>query len=229
MSRSGVVLLLLSMIVAIPAAAADPEWTIDPPAGWRADAAAGQQMRDQIRASKVSMDQLEVQVWRSGTPGAGLIVQRYVEKLGRATDPRREIDELDRGMVHGVFNANPADTSQQVVGDMVIRDVQADTLRGANVHARMVRRYQPAKDGLHVLMTMCTSTTDLAPCAAALDSVHFTVADPIPLAGDRAYRAGYYVGRLILPIIGCVIALIWLMRRRARRRLSGDSPTQPRR
>ena len=224
MVRFGIVILLLSMMIpARPAAAGTSEWAIDPPAGWRADADTAKTTHDQLIASKLPFDQLEVQVWHPEVPGAGLIVLHYMDKLDASVDLQNHIDHLDHGLLHGAFNATPTDAAQQVAGSMVVRDARVDRMGDLDVHARMVRRYQPARDGLHVLITICTTSDDLAPCVAPLDSVRFTVADPIPLEGERPDGTSYFISKSVTAIGGLLIVLLWLKHRMAR-----ASPPRPR-
>lgn len=211
------------------AASGATEWSIDPPAGWHEDAAAARMIRQKLDEAGARFAKADFHVWVPAVKGVGLTLQWYV--LDADGTSERQIDEYDRGMVSGFAHESTLDNRpQQIVGSMVIRDVRVEQLRGLAVQARMVRRYQPAADGLHVLIAMCTATADIAPCNAAIDGIRFTVPDAEPLragAGrehDAAYRAGYVIGKVALPVLALWILYRIVRRGRRKREVTAAAP-----
>ncbi|HEX8114359.1 MAG TPA: hypothetical protein VF516_41800 [Kofleriaceae bacterium] len=195
------------------------EWTIDPPAGWQEDAATERQLRDQMTAQKkIKFQGIEIRKWSPAVEDGMLLVQWFVLPIDGNIE--RQIDAFDRGMVKGFAqSATTPDGSRKVVGSMVIRDVRVDRLRGTDIQAHMVRRYQPASDGLHVLITVCDVTSDPALCDAALDGAQFTVPDPISLDGwtdAQVYRLAEVFGMLFG--IAAMLLVLYVLRRRSRAR-----------
>lgn len=219
---------LAATALASPIVGKSKEWTIDPPAGWQEDAAAASKGRDRMAAQKVlKLQGIEARVWGPAEPGTALIVQWFV--LPIEDDIEHQIDVLDRGMVQGFAKSSIAvDRSRQVVGSLVIRDVRIDRLHGADAKAHMVRRYQPASDGLHVLNTVCIVTSDPAPCEAALNGVQFTVSNPISLHDsiNAAYRLGQASGGLIV-FAAPILLVLYLVRRRSRARAAVKAAAPP--
>jgi hypothetical protein len=200
--------------VASPVLGKSKEWTIELPTGWREDDATASKARAQVTARKLRIQDFEIRVWRPEARGAALLVQWYTLPVTGTFE--HAIDEFDRGVLDEIAPSSTAqDQSRQVVGSMVIRDIQLDQMGAMKIRIHMVRRYQPAKDGLHVLATMCMGGSPA--CDAALDGVQFTVRDPVSLQASGhtdAYRIGQAIGSLFL--VGLLVLLLIAIRSMSR-------------
>jgi hypothetical protein len=218
---------LASTALASPVRGPSKEWTIEPPAGWQENADLTSKARDQLNSSRIKPQEIEVRVWNPPGRDEILVIQRCVLPIdGNIED---QIDTFDRGVVKAFAKSSIAvDRSRKVVGSMVLRDVRIDRLQGTDDTRRMVRRYQPAADGLHVLVAMCRVALDPAPCDAALDGVQFTVSNPISLheSSDAAYQLGRATGALII-VLAPLLVLYYLVRRRLRARAAAVKAAGP--
>lgn len=177
--------------------------------------------RDQLTSHKIKPQGIEVRLWSPPGRGEVLLIQWVVLPIDGNIE--HEIDTFDREAVKGFAKSSIAvDRSRKVVGSMVIRDVRIDRLNGTDVTGHMVRRYQPAVDGLHVLITTCGGMADLAPCDAALEGVRFTVSNPISLhdSMDAAYQLG-------IVVLAPLLVLYYLVRRRSRARAAAVKAAVP--
>jgi hypothetical protein len=197
------------------AAAADDEWRIDPPPGWRRNPA----LEDKFaRARPTRSLRTALQLWVAADLRGMLMVDWFVVDAGQR--PTREvIDLLDSTTLNGGNATDRKDVPERTIGTMIVRD---STGISAGAPARQLRYYQPASDGLHAVTAMCTAT-DMALCHAALDSLRLTVAGALPApAREEGKPTTYRVGQ-ILAIVG-VLALTFglalvLHRQSQRRRL----------
>ena len=113
--------------------------------------------------------------------------------------------------------------------EIVDRDMSALKNSISDVKARMVRRYQPASDGLHVLITVCFATSAPAPCDAALNGAQFTVPHPISLHDSTvalSYWLGAALGKLFV-FVAPLLALYYLIRWRSRARAAAVKAAGP--
>jgi hypothetical protein len=216
---------LASTALASPGRGPSKEWTIKPPAGWLENADVARKARE-LASFKVKPQEFEVWVWNPPVRAEVLILQWLVLPIDG--DIEDEIDAFDHGMVKAFAKSSIAvDRSRKVVGSMVIRDVRIDRLQGKEITVRVVRRYQPAVDGLHALVAICMVPSDPAACDATLDGMQFTVPDPISLheSLNAAYQLGRAAGKLI--IVLAPLLVLYVIRRRSRARAAVKAAGRP--
>ena len=204
MNRLGAVMVLIVALAPAASVAAAPaapaaEWTIDLPTGWRDDDALTKQTLDELNRGLAKQGterprQVAVRVWVSSDQLSTLIATWYVLDLAHQIE--RQIDAFDGGAIKKlVGTAQP----QRIEGSQIIRDIRVDQ----PIRARMVRRYQPAKDGLHILAVFCLPAPETDECGGALDRTKLTVVDPVPLDyGDPGHDLAYYAIGSGLVLVG---------------------------
>ncbi|HMG22269.1 MAG TPA: hypothetical protein VK607_13150 [Kofleriaceae bacterium] len=212
--------LVVALALAAPAAAAPvaptKEWVIDPPAGWREEAELTRQTIDKLNTGMAKQGayrptQMDATVWEFGDDGSRLFGMWYVMEL--ADHIEDQIDAFDGGVLKS-FAGSAKQTAQppRVEGSQIIRDLRVEGLGGEPVRARLVRRFQPARDGLHVLVAACMSPMDGQACEGALDRAKLTVAAPVPLDyRDPTHNLAYAVG-CALGLVGFLAGGVWLGR-----------------
>jgi hypothetical protein len=220
-------LVVMAVLLWASMTSAAPAWTIDPPAGWHEDAAAAAQLR-RTWAGAAYVQRSDTHVWTSARNSALLVL--WVQ-LRTSSDTLSEVDQFDRGTIKGfVGSDNWSEQAARSVDGMIIRDGVAEKLRGVELHAHAVRRYQSARDGVHALITMCMGASEAIACDAAMESARLQVDGPVPFPQheihDAYYTAGYMIGYLIGP--GILVLAGWLVYRIAtrRRRLLAANPQQ---
>lgn len=200
------------------------------PAGWRQDVAATNRIRDQLAAKPTKGMKFEIHTWAPEDPGPSLVVYWFLVPF--SGNAGGAIDELDRGVVKSLPRSTTMQgRPDQIVGSMVIRETRGDPVGDNEANLRMVRRYQPAVDGLHALMAMCVvARSDDSVCDAPLSSIQFTVSDPIALdesGRPLAYQLGRLLGTLI--VVGVPLGILLAIRNRRSRRVvtAGGRPGSP--
>jgi hypothetical protein len=226
MKRIAVVIALV-MAAAVNASAAPgaskEEWTVDPPSGWHEDAALAQQLIGTLKTGLSKLEgmrtaDIDSRVWRAPDQQSALLLQWYRIDLG--SDIRGQINDFDRGVQESfVAKAKAEVRPERIEGGQIRRDVIVASLGGKAIRARMVRTYQPAEDGLHLLVLTCTSGGSAPACDTAIDASRLVVAGAVPLSyrgrSSTSFMIGYAMGLLLAAGIGVWILLRVLRRRRS--------------
>lgn len=183
MRLSNIVLIAIAMsgIGARVAEAAD--WKLDPPAGWPEDPEFAKQSARYFK--ELCPGKSEVKAWAGPEGTFSRVVALFCVFDSNGTPYRTQIDEMDRKAMDAMTKSSGGqqgkEKPQRIEGSMVIRD-SAIVLQSTQV--RVLRNYQPADDGLHVLMVTC-SGLDTSGCDPSLDGAYLMVANPLGLDAVR--------------------------------------------
>lgn len=211
MKLSWVVMFMLAATAARPGRANADEWTVEPPAGWVANAELAKRLREQSKADCPVKSEAAVWVGPADSRTA-LLVQFCV--LGSRGKPWRTlIGDFDREMMKAVAKSaggTPAgDKPERIEGNLVIRD---SMIALPSVQMQALRRYQPASDGLHVLSVTCVAPK-VDVCGDSLEKSSLVIASPVALDADdgdgvfdRNHKIGIVIGILIALGVFVVIA-----------------------
>lgn len=158
-------------------------WKLDPPAGWPELAGVAEQMRDGV--GSVCGATLDAKAWAAPDGGTSRLMMFACVVPGVGTPYRRLIDALDRAWIPKLAaktnTKQESEKPERVEGSLVIRDAMIANSRG---RMRVLRIYQPADDGLHLVLAMCAGF-DTSGCDASLDSADLVVASPVGLDAVR--------------------------------------------
>ena len=220
MRALGVVILLVARVSVAEHHDPPAEWTVNPPAGWREDLEAQGQMVRALKQLETTREAMS-RTWKFGSRGEDRLTVVWI-LLAPSVSTRSSVDAFDRGFIRSatrsLANQGHAPTVTELPrrdqGTMQIREATAEV---DSIGTRLVRHYQAARDGLHVLILMCTESVNGRACSTPLDLATFTVKGAIELADpqSRAELAAEATG-----IVAGILGVLWFRRRRRRARAS---------
>lgn len=214
------VLTVLAAIAGSPRSAAAADWQIDMPAAWVENPALVEQQRNNGQLIRLCNVKLELKAWEGPAESSSAMIVMYCAFRMDADSFRKAIDEYDRGTVDGILKpyggTRESNEPERVIGSLVIRD---SMVVFGEARARVLRRYQPAVDGLHTLLVMCVAP-DTSACDASVNSARLLVENPVGLdasgrssAFERGYKFGRILGTMLLIGLGMAV-LRWVIRKK---------------